>query len=49
VKKGIKERPGPDRRLTEESLANYLAYSMKQGFSMTRAMVQKFVIRIIKP
>jgi hypothetical protein len=32
----------------EESLANYLAYSMKQGFPMTRVMVRKLVINIIK-
>jgi hypothetical protein len=32
----------------EESLANYIAYSMKQGFPMTCAMVRKFVISIIK-
>jgi hypothetical protein len=32
----------------EESLTNYLAYSMKQGFPMTRAMVRKFIISIIK-
>jgi len=51
VKKETKERPGPDRMLTEvkeESLTNYLAYSMKQGFPMTRAMVRKFIISIIK-
>jgi hypothetical protein len=31
----------------DESLANYLAYSMKQGSPMTRAMVRKLVINII--
>jgi hypothetical protein len=32
----------------DESLANYLAYSMKQCSPMTRAMVRKLVINIIK-
>jgi hypothetical protein len=31
----------------DESLANYLAYSMKKGSPMTRAMVRKLVINII--
>ena len=51
MKKEIKETPDPDRMLAEaeeESLTNYLAYSMKQGFPMTLAMVRKFVRNIIK-
>jgi len=49
VKKEIRETPGPDRMSKEaekEFLANYLTYSMKEGFPMTRAMVRKFVINI---
>lgn len=51
MKKEIKQTPDPDRMLAEaeeEFLANYLVYSMKQGFPMTRAMVRKFIINIIK-
>lgn len=45
--KKIKEAPDPDRMLAEaeeESLTNYLAYSMKQSFPMTYAMVRKFLL-----
>jgi hypothetical protein len=45
--KEIKEAPDPYRMLAEaeeESLANYLAYSMKQSFPMTYAMVRKLLL-----
>jgi hypothetical protein len=45
--KEIKEAPDPDRMLAEaeeESLTNYLAYSMKQSFPMTYAMVRKLLL-----